>query len=107
MVDALESLMRIMPVPKSPIAASGDWQAVAATLGTDLPSDYVAFITRYGTGRVSAFLWVFNPFEDNAYLNLLSRYRIILEGDREIRESFPEDVPEPLFPEAGRQFPWL
>lgn len=106
MDQTLEQLMRIMPAPKTAIATSGDWEAVASKLGTNLPSDYVAFITRYGTGRVSGFLWVYNPFEENVHLNLLSRYRIILDGDREIRESFPDDVPEPLFPEPGGLLPW-
>jgi hypothetical protein len=66
----------------------------------------MAFITRYGTGCVSGFLWVYNPFEENVHLNLLSRYRLIFDGDREIRDSFPDDVPEPLFPEVGGLLPW-
>jgi len=106
MVYTLEQLLRIMPAPTTPLAGSGDWQAVASTVGTALPGDYMAFISRYGTGCISGFLWVYNPFEENVRLNLLSRYRIILDGDREIRESFPDDVPEPLFPEAGGLLPW-
>jgi hypothetical protein len=106
MVSTLELLVRMMRPPEKPFAASGDWQAVAAAVGTGLPSDYKAFIARYGTGRVSGFVWVYNPFEENAHLNLLSCYRTILDADREIRESFPDDVPEPLFPERGGLLPW-
>jgi hypothetical protein len=95
-----------MPPPSSPIAADGDWQAVAKALGTLLPSDYGAFIKRYGTGRISGFLWVYNPFEENVHVNLLSRYPRILAADREIRAAFPDDVPEPLFPEPNGLFPW-
>jgi hypothetical protein len=106
MVSSLEKLLEIMPPPEKPLAATGDWQLVAAGVGTALPSDYEAFIARYGTGRVSGFLWVYNPFEENRHLNLLARYPIILAGDREIRESFPDDVPEPLFPEHDGLLPW-
>jgi hypothetical protein len=106
MAHTLEQLVRIMPPPEKPLAASGDWQAVASTIGTALPSDYMAFIARYGTGRISGFLWVYNPFEENVHLNLLTRYRIILNADRELRKSFPDDVPESFFPEPGGLFPW-
>ena len=34
------------------------------------------------------------------------RRPIILEADREIRDSFPDDVPEALFPEPGGLHPW-
>jgi len=106
MVHTLEQLVRILRPPEKPLAASGDWQPVAAAVGTALPSDYKAFIARYGTGRISGFLWVYNPFEENVHLNLLSRCSIILDGDREIRKSFPDDVPEPLFPERDGLLPW-
>lgn len=106
MVPALENLVRIMRPPERPLAPSGDWQAVAAAVGSALPSDYKAYIARFGTGRVSGFLWVYNPFEENRNLNLLSRFPVVLAGDREIRESFPDDVPEPLFPEQGGLLPW-
>ena len=106
MVSPLDKLVETMPPPETPLAASGDWQQVAAEVGTSLPSDYTGFIARYGTGRIAGFLWVFNPFEENRNLNLLSRYPIILAGDREIRGSFPDDVPEPLFPERDGLLPW-
>jgi|SRR5262245_14118189 len=106
MLNRLAELVYIMPPPETPRAAMGDWQSVAATLGTSLPSDYVAFISRYGTGRISDFLWVYNPFEENRYLNLLTQYPIVLEADRHIRERFPEALPEPLFPESGGLLLW-
>lgn len=105
MVQTLEQLVQIMPPPELPLASIGDWQ-VASTLGTELPSDYMAFIARYGTGRISGFLWVCNPFEQNLHLNQLSKYRLILDGDRELRESWPDDVSEPLFPEPNGLLPW-
>jgi len=102
----LAELVQILQPPKTPLAASGDWRTVVATLGTSLPSDYAAFIERYGTGRISGFLWVFNPFEENGNLNLLSRYSVILDDDRVVRDSFPESMPEPLFPETCGLLPW-
>jgi hypothetical protein len=106
MAHTLDQLVRIMPPPETLLAPGGDWLAVTSAVGTALPADYMAFIERYGTGRVSGFLWVHNPFEENVHLNLLSQHRITLEADREVRESFPDLVPEPLFPETGGLFPW-
>src|SRR6476646_8300105 len=106
MRNSLEQLATILPPPSIPIAATGDWSAVANALGTRLPDDYMGFITRYGTGCISGFLWVLNPFEKNAHLNLLARYPIITAGDRQIREESPDEVPEPLYPEPGGLLPW-
>lgn len=106
MVQTLEQLLAIMPAPETPLSASGDWSGVVSMLGTDLPSDFVAFINMYGTGCIAEFLWVFNPFEKNVHLNLLSCSRLILEADREFRESYPQSLPEPLFPEPGGLLPW-
>ncbi|MFI9200859.1 SMI1/KNR4 family protein [Streptomyces sp. NPDC053048] len=38
-----------------------DWIRAAAVWGTRLPDDYVAFITEYGEGHISEFLYIFNP----------------------------------------------
>ncbi len=80
----IDQLVQLMPPPEKSLAASGDWQAVAAAVGTALPIDYMAFISRYGTGRVSGFLWVYNPFEQNAHLNLVSRLGIILQPEETV-----------------------
>jgi hypothetical protein len=106
MTCAIEGLTRLMPPPDAPIAAAGDWDYVLRALGTALPADYVDFIARYGTGRIAGFLWVYNPFERNPYLNLLSRSDAVLDADRQTREQFPDYFPEPLFPETGGLLPW-
>ena len=106
MPEALVQLLGIMPAPQSPRAAMGDWSMVISTLGTALPGDYVDFINCYGTGCISQFLWIHNPFEANVHLCLLSRYSVILDADLDIRTSFPEEIPQPLFPEPGGLLPF-
>ncbi len=106
MRNPLDNLATILPPPSVPIAAAGDWSDVAKALGTPLPDDYMAFIARYGTGRISGFLWVLNPFEENVHLSFLAQYPRIVAADREIREEFTEELPEPLYPEPGGLLPW-
>ena len=105
MLDTLERLSRLMPPPLSPVAASGDWPLIEKQIGTRLPSDYISFIGRYGRGAIADFFYVLNPFDPNPFVNFMSQYPLILDGERELRSQFPESFTEPLFPEPGGILP--
>ena len=103
---ALQFLKQIAPPPKVPTEAEGDWERVEATIGLTLPDDYKNLISEYGTGRFSNFLYAFNPFSANEWLNLINSSQKILAGQRTLREDFPKEFPLQLFPEPNSLFPW-
>jgi hypothetical protein len=62
MKNALGKLVKILPPPKKPVEAHGDWRKAEAKLGTSLPDDYKTFIEAYGTGAISYELRILSPF---------------------------------------------
>lgn len=70
-----------------------------------MPDDYKQLISQYGTGRLSDFLYIFNPFAANEYFNLIHSGQKILAAQRELRKEFTEEFPFPLFPEPEGLFP--
>lgn len=67
---SLGDLRRIVAPPE----ATGeriDWPAVRERIGVDLPSDYRALVEAYGAGALDGFLWIYSPFADNPYVNVL------------------------------------
>lgn len=98
-----------LPIPAEPRDTEVDWSAVRASLGTDLPDDYKAFVARYGTGSVCDFLWVLTPAAANPHLNLLVRGAAVLQALRECRadlQTLGASVPYVAFPSLGGLLPW-
>jgi len=105
----LDSLLKIMPPPEHPVECGTweDWAGVQSELGLRLPVDYKYFINSYGTGKISDFLYVLNPFSANAYLNLKQQIWLVLGGLRVTKQvSGSEEVPYPLYAEPGGLLPW-
>lgn len=99
----------VFPVPDTPVdvRGAGGWERVEETLSLRLPGDYKWFIERYGTGCVSAFLWIFNPFTTNENLDLVRQVASLSEQYRRMkRELGEEEVPFPLYPEEGGLVPF-
>lgn len=82
MPTALEFLNQIAPPPSIPNEAQGDWNQVEATIKLTLPDDYKNLISQYGSGSFSDFLYIFNPFSENEWLNLINSSPKILEGEK-------------------------
>lgn len=101
----IEMLAKAVAPPNRPVETEGEWEAVAARLGTDLPRDYKDIIGRFGTGKLDDFLLVLNPFASNRNLNLLQQVNLQTESLRSIRSRW-RDPPLPIFPERGGLLPW-
>lgn len=69
-----------------------DWGKAESRLGILLPEDYKSFIDEYGIGRINGFLWIFSPFVDNPYINLIEQAKEINSALAEVKlhgEKFP------------------
>jgi len=87
------------------IGTDEGWTLTQKTIGTLLPSDYKRFVRTFGTGYISDFIWVFNPFSKKDSMNLLKQINIRLDALREIQKVLPEDVLFKFFPEHGGLLP--
>jgi len=101
----LAPLSRIVSPPAAPVENAGSWPQVESDLGTALPDDFKAFIHAYGSGTISNFLTVLNPFSIRPTLNLVQQAREQLDTLRELGREFGESCPYPLFPAEGGLLP--
>lgn len=105
---SLNQLSAIVPKPLKPTDV-GDirrWIDVEKEIGTHLPGDYKDFINAYGTGSFDDFLYVFNPFTNNHYLNLLNQKEVMLNAYRTLRAEFPKKYPFSTYPDREGLLPW-
>lgn len=105
---SLQRLEQIAPPPTNLVDAGTeqDWPEVERILGTTLPDDYKRLINAYGTGKFSQFLYVLNPFAQKTERNFWRIKNDILDAYRASRRQFPEDFPDPPFPELHGFLPW-
>jgi hypothetical protein len=82
------------------VETTGDWSAVENRFGTDLPSDYKAFVETYGTGILCEFVEIFNPFSDNPAMDLLKAGQSLTDYYRSLSTT-PYPCPYPVFPDPG------
>lgn len=104
--DVFDRLMALAPPPGNPVAARGDWSVAVARAGTLLPTDYRRLVGLYGCGIFGGEVWLCSPFAENPNIELVEYGRGLLEGDRDVRQLFPDAFPYPLFPEPGGLLPW-
>ncbi len=104
---SIEELTRVLEPPHVPRDTHGSagWEDVERRLGGRVPTDYRAFIERYGTGYIGKFLTICNPFCEIEGLNLFGHGNLALDALRELREH-GERIPYPIFPEPGGLFPF-
>jgi hypothetical protein len=75
-LSVLDDLTQLLIPPADPLAPGSpdEWAQVEQRLGTELPSDYKAFISRYGAGTIDDwFVWVLSPFSPATPGNLEHR----------------------------------
>jgi hypothetical protein len=61
-MPSIADLIRVVPPPKMPLAASGDWSEVEREMGLVFPNDYKEFIANYGAGAFCSYLLIHSPF---------------------------------------------
>lgn len=98
----------VFPVPPRPQEAAdpAGWRKIEEALGLTLPDDYKWFLENYGTGCVSMFLWVLNPFSSNKNLNLIEQADRLSEEYRRTTEETRGTCPFPIRPEEGGLLPF-
>ncbi|WP_020469155.1 SMI1/KNR4 family protein [Zavarzinella formosa] len=102
----LEELRELLPPPKSPYFAEGDWGAIEKAVGSRLPADYKEFIGTYGAGWVkgliihSPFVWVAHGREvRKTWENWASMYQ-------DYAQYGGVEITYPVFPQAGGLLPF-
>jgi hypothetical protein len=106
---SLQDLAQVMSPPSAPVETGSpdEWPSIEQTIGTPLPADYKHYINTYGTGSIGRFLWPYNPFSRDEYLNLIPRNEADLDALRQLKERFgEEEVPYPIYPEPGGLLSW-
>jgi hypothetical protein len=104
----LDALMQLVPPPAKPteVGTLKKWRDVEKKLGTNLPVDYREFVFAYGTGLFAKFYRVYNPFAASEYTALLPQVQTVCKMERDFKESNPERVPYPIYPDAVGLLPW-
>lgn len=107
--EALGTLVQRCP-PSMPLRQDSPraqlWAAVESQIGTELPSDYRAFIDAYGHVRLDDFLQIFSPFAPANSGNLVTESTSVLSAYRTLRAAFADEMPLPAFPEPGGLLPF-
>ena len=103
-MTTIDALVALVPPPRNPIDASGDWTQVENALGLELPSDFRSLIGSYGLGQFVNFITPLTPFGSRNLL--LQSAQLLLESEQPFREANPDKCPYPYYPEAGGLLEW-
>ena len=106
-------LLEVLPPPSQPkeIGNPGAWIKVERSLRIEVPDDYKAFISTYGTGWIGKFIIIWNPFAKNNFVNFNHRMMDFLDGVKiakqgktlsDIKNLFPYT----FFPESSSLLPF-
>ncbi|HLJ89733.1 MAG TPA: hypothetical protein VKZ53_23180 [Candidatus Angelobacter sp.] len=104
----IDDLIHVVPPPQSPKEGGTnlDWARITNLFGKPLPTDYMIFIERYGSGQIGGWLSVLNPFSKNPNISLTEQFFHLLASVSQLKEEFPESCPFPLLFEPGGLLPW-
>lgn len=103
---AIEEIIALLEPPKRPAeVGSVDWPAVEEKYKIQVPPDFKEFAELYGTGCIGEFLWVFNPFSENQFLNFEAS-KAFHKTYSDLKLEFPELLSYPEHPANGSLFPF-
>jgi hypothetical protein len=63
MMNLMQELVKLVPPPEVPVAATGDWDHIEAQLRLAFPPDYKEFIQTYGAGTLCELFEIVSPFQ--------------------------------------------
>ncbi|ONK11504.1 SMI1/KNR4 family protein [Streptomyces sp. MP131-18] len=103
--SGLDALRLLTPPPRVPRLGPGDWPALFDRLGTRLPADYLALMSRYGAGCWMGWLRFLTPLRtgEDGFVRHVAQ---TLNGYRTLREHDPQGHRLPLWPAAGGFLPF-
>lgn len=102
--------MALATPPRRPRRGNLTWDQVYELLGTRLPGDYVALISRYGPGLMGCWEWLglADPLDPGRPDGLLAcatdagdAYRCLRDGLPSHGHGFPDEFPRAAWPEPG------
>ncbi len=114
---SLDELLSVCVPPATPVyvPTAAEWRELETAVGQALPSDYKAFLARFGSGAFGCdqededgpgffdLLWVLSPGHppDVHGMNAIPLMKDITAKTGEMRRRFPHLVPHPAWPDAG------
>lgn len=104
-INQLKSIMK-SKTQQMNISDSNKWNAIEKQMRTKLPSDYKEFINEYGTGSINEFMWILTPFDEDEYVNLITRGDKISKAYIESKIKNPQYFKHEVFPNKGGILPW-
>lgn len=105
----MNELIKLVPPPFQPVDIGNDqdWLAIERKIGLALPTSYKNYISRYGSGQIGRFLWIYNPFSNDQNINLLTQVDIVLDVLRTVKAKHGESIcPYAIFPEESGLLPF-
>lgn len=105
---SIAAVTKLVPPPARPseVGSIEQWRAVEEQLGLVLPSDYREFIFNYGSGLFANFFRIYNPFAKNKWTALYPSVVRVCGWQRELRQTWPKDVPYEIYPTPSGILPW-
>jgi hypothetical protein len=104
-IDALLDLINIRGLPTETPSAE-EWSSFE-NRGLNLPKDFKAFLSTFGTGVLADFFYVWNPFSNVAGMNWHEEKERTIRSLRVLIAKFPDDYGEwKFYPEAGGLIPF-
>lgn len=99
-VCTLEELLALIPAPRNPRNATGDWDAIEAQTGLRFPADFKRLIEAYGSGEMLGDLQIYNPLTTEGQKSIASE----LDSLEQIREAL--EFLWAIYPEESGMLPW-
>nr|BEK63619.1 hypothetical protein KPHV_08460 [Kitasatospora purpeofusca] len=112
MGDYLDRIQRLMPPPER--VPRVDWGAAPVHAGFRFPSDYRAFVDRYGAGSVGNELGILTPLMSGSWFGATNGFEAMTgytehevgRAMREMREVWPDNFPFSFHPEPDGLMAW-
>ncbi len=109
MSNVCKEIIELMPPPKNPLNARGDWKDAEAKLGFKFPPDYKQFIELYGDGHICGFFYVKNPFSEHRAFEMFRSFAFRLKTHWEVEDTYEDarkDNPFRFYPGTDGVFKW-
>lgn len=104
----INKLKEVLIAPEQAYAtgSESEWKDFEKQTNIVLPDDFKEFVSTYGIGGISEFLWFLSPFTDDENVGFEIRMDAMLEAYDESRSELPDEFPFNIYPEENGLLPF-